>query len=58
VKRLICFLRLHWLFDHAVSYNALFDAWSCKHCGLEVQFWPKVRKRIQKEPPHIGESGS
>lgn len=50
MKQLICLLRLHWLFDHAVSYNALFDAWSCKHCGLEVQFWPKPRKRIQKEP--------
>lgn len=37
-KQLICRMRLHWLFDHAVTRHD--DEWACKHCGLPVEMWP------------------
>lgn len=48
MKKWYCRLRLHWLFDHAIAYNALFDCWRCKHCGLDIPFWPKPKRSTDK----------
>lgn len=39
MSKWICSLRLHWLFDHGVSFNALKDVWTCKRCGHVVKTW-------------------
>lgn len=36
MKRLICLLRLHWLFDPPVARDLPDWRWRCKRCGTPV----------------------